>query len=83
MDAFYALAGCTSPLDGTERGCSASVTYVHVNVDAWRLGYEVEWQKVQARYPRLAPDNLGSMGHSTDNVETTQNACQFHSLDLC
>lgn len=71
-------------MDGIERGCSeTSVTYVHVNVDAWRLGYELEWQKVQARYPQLAPKNLGSMGYSADNVETTRNAYHFHSLDLC
>ena len=56
---------------------------MHVNVDAWRVWYESEWQKVQARYPRLAPKNLGPMGYSADNVETTWNAFHFHSLDFC
>lgn len=64
QDSFYALMGCRSPKDATNRGCNAvSSTHVHVNVEAWRLFYAEAWDLVQAQYPLMAPTNLGSMGY--------------------
>ena len=64
MDAFYALMGCTNPLGNADRGCGRSVTYVHINVEAWQEGYVDEWAQVQAQYPKVAPKNLGNGGYS-------------------
>eukprot|EP00435_Cladocopium_sp_Y103_P072834 s36_g41.t1 len=64
MDAFYALMGCTKPLDA-DRGCGlTSVTYVHINMEAWREFYADEWTQVQTLYPNVAPRNLGNGGYS-------------------
>ena len=62
MDGFYALAGCTTPLDGTSRGCGSSVTYVHINVEVWTSGYQNHWDQIQEDFPTMAPKNLGNMG---------------------
>jgi len=64
QDAFYALMGCRSPLDGVNRGCSGDATLVHINVEAWRMGYADEFEKIQAQYPEVAPKLVGSMGYS-------------------
>lgn len=62
QDAFYALMGCRSPLDGANRGCSGDTTLVHINLEAWRMGYAEEFDKIQAQYPEVAPKIAGSMG---------------------
>ena len=62
QDAFYALMGCRSPLDGANRGCSGDTTLVHINLEAWRMGYAEEFDKIQAQYPEVAPKLAGSMG---------------------
>ena len=61
QDAFYALMGCKTPLDGANRGCSGDATLVHINVEAWRLGYADTFDKIQAQYPE-APKVVGPMG---------------------
>ena len=62
-DAFYAVAGCTTPTDLTDRGCGADRSYVHVNVEAWEGGYADLLASMRATMP-TAPKTLGSMGYS-------------------
>ncbi|CAE7379167.1 No66 [Symbiodinium natans] len=63
LNAFYALLGCTSPLNLTDRGCGAPVTYSHINMETWAEGYANEWNEIQARFTSIAPINAGSMGY--------------------
>eukprot|EP00435_Cladocopium_sp_Y103_P034027 s2350_g8.t1 len=63
QDAFFALMGCTRPLNSADRGCGPSLTYVHINVEAWTDLYAETWAQVQAEFPNKAPKNLGNMGY--------------------
>lgn len=63
-DAFFALMGCTTPLDGASRGCGAKVTYVHISLEVWTTFYADTWNQVQTDFPEVAPLNLGSMGYN-------------------
>ena len=62
LDGFYALMGCTTPLDGASRGCGSSVTYVHINVEVWTSGYQTQWDQIQREFPDMAPRNIGNIG---------------------
>lgn len=65
VDGFYALTGCANPETIGDRGCDGvSVTYTHVNVEAWTGGYQPEWDALQIAYPDMAPINLGNMGYN-------------------
>jgi len=58
MDGFYALAGCTTPLDGNSRGCGSSVTYVHINVEVWTSAYQNHWDQIQEDFRTWRPKIL-------------------------
>ena len=63
LNAFYALMGCTTPNSLSDRGCGPSITYNHVNMEAWGETYTSEWSRIQAQFPSLAPVDVGSMGY--------------------
>ena len=63
LDGFYALTGCTSPTNSADRGCGASTTYVHINLEVWTTVYSGDWDQIQAKHPDMAPKNLGNMGY--------------------
>ena len=71
MDAFYALMGCTNPLGNADRGCGRSVTYVHINVEAWQEGYVDEWAQVQAPVSQGGAHKFGKW------------RLQWHKRDVC
>ena len=78
LDGFYALMGCTTPLDGASRGCGSSVTNVHINVEVWTSGYQNHWDQIQKDFPDMAPKNLGNMGP----VDLFQSVLFFNSKSL-
>lgn len=63
LDTFFAVMGCETPLDGTNRRCGDKTSYVHAAVEVWKGGHEVEWSNIQEESPRAAPKTLGSMGY--------------------
>ena len=63
LSCFYALLGCTSPSNSSDRGCGQPVTYNDVNLEAWSEGYQNEWKLIQSQYASMAPVDLGSMGY--------------------
>eukprot|EP00913_Durusdinium_trenchii_P025948 g24346.t1 len=65
VDAFYALAGCRTPTNVTDRGCGPDMTTrVHLSTEGWTGGYATVWDDVQTAYPATAPRNLGNMGYT-------------------
>eukprot|EP00435_Cladocopium_sp_Y103_P075429 s332_g57.t1 len=87
LDGFFALMGCSQPLNGTNRGCGPSVTYVHINVEVWTVGYAAEWTQIQAQYPNKAPKNLGNMGYKGVSsayvpLAVQQKAYEVESINL-
>eukprot|EP00435_Cladocopium_sp_Y103_P030818 s1196_g7.t1 len=64
VDGFFAIAGCESPTDMSDRGCGSKHTYYHVHLEGWTAGYTSIWNQIQQDYPDTAPQNLGSMGYS-------------------
>lgn len=65
VDAYYALTGCITPTTIGDRGCEGvSVTYSHINVEAWTDGYKPEWDALRTKYPDMAPVNVGNMGYN-------------------
>ena len=63
LDGFFALTGCTSPTDATDRGCGPTITYVHINLEVWTATYQSAWDDIQAKHPEMAPKSLGNMGY--------------------
>ena len=63
LSCFYALLGCKTPLNSSDRGCGQPVTYNHINLEAWSEGYQNEWKLIQSQYASMAPVDLGSMGY--------------------
>lgn len=66
LDGFFALTGCTSPTDKTDRGCGGDgdrLTDVHINVEVWTSTYQLAWEELKLKYPDKAPSNLGNMGY--------------------
>ena len=83
IDGFYALMGCTTPLDGTNRGCSeSSVTKVHISVEVWTEGYADAWSQIQEEYPKKAPKNIGNMGYSGTTSMYIPSAVQERAYDV-
>jgi hypothetical protein len=87
LDGFFALMGCSQPLNGTNRGCGPSVTYVHINVEVWTMGYAAEFAQIQAQYPQTAPKNLGNMGYNGVSamfvpLAVQQNAYEVEGINL-
>eukprot|EP00913_Durusdinium_trenchii_P030009 g28121.t1 len=64
---LWALAGCTDFNDGASRTCGTQETTIHVSVDSWLGGYTLTQNELAAKYPQLAPEDLGSMGYSGQN----------------
>jgi len=63
VDGFFALTGCVFPTNSADRGCNASITYVHINVEVWTSTYSGDWDQIQAQFPKMAPKTLGNMGY--------------------
>ncbi|CAL1162950.1 unnamed protein product [Cladocopium goreaui] len=64
VDGFFAIAGCESPTDLSDRGCNGKHSYYHVHLEGWTAGYPHIWNQIQQEYPDTAPQNLGGMGYS-------------------
>lgn len=64
VDGFFAIAGCESPTDLSDRGCNGKHSYYHVHLEGWTAGYSHIWNQIQQEYPDTAPQNLGGMGYS-------------------
>ncbi|CAE7457406.1 unnamed protein product [Symbiodinium natans] len=64
VDGFYAMAGCTTPSQVTDRGCGATTTRMHLHLEAWVSLYQVEYDQIQKDYPTTAPTSLGSIGYT-------------------
>ncbi|CAK9000598.1 Uncharacterized protein SCF082_LOCUS6566, partial [Durusdinium trenchii] len=60
---IYALAGCVDFDNAKEKNCG-SETKIHVSVDSWSGTHAAAQQKFAKEYPRLAAEDLGSMGYS-------------------
>lgn len=63
---FFALTGCTSPTNSSDPGCGPngpSITYTHINIEVWTDTYRSSWDAIQAKYPDMAPKNLGNSGY--------------------
>ena len=60
---FFALTGCTSPTNSSDHGCGPSITYTHINLEVWTDTYREIWDEIQAKYPNMAPKNLGNSGY--------------------
>ena len=63
LNAFYALMGCSNPMDLDDRGCGPTTTYNHINMETWAEAYAAEWAEIQSQFPAMAPINAGSMGY--------------------
>ena len=63
VDGFFALTGCVFPTNSVDRGCNASTTYVHINVEVWTATYSGDWDQIQERFAEMAPRQLGNMGY--------------------
>ncbi|CAK9078696.1 unnamed protein product [Durusdinium trenchii] len=65
VDSFYAMAGCRTPTQVQDRGCTPapSSTRSHISVEGWTESYVAEWAEVQRDLPHTAPRNLGKMGY--------------------
>ena len=59
----FALAGCTDFNDKVNRRCGAQETTIHVSVDSWIGSYASTESQFAKEYPRLAAEDLGSMGY--------------------
>ena len=65
VEGYYAITGCTTPLNTTDRGCGPNgpnVSYQHIQSEAWMGGYEDIWRLVtmMENHPRVA----ASMGYA-------------------
>ena len=63
VDGFFALTGCVFPTNSVDRGCNASTTYIHINVEVWTSTYSGDWDQIQERFAEMAPRQLGNMGY--------------------
>ena len=63
LSMFYALLGCKTPGNNSDRGCGQPVTYNHISLEAWSETYQNEWKLIQSRYVSMAPVDVGSMGY--------------------
>ena len=57
---------CTSPTNSSDPGCGPngpSITYTHINIEVWTDTYRSSWDAIQAKYPDMAPKNLGNSGY--------------------
>ncbi|CAK9093024.1 unnamed protein product [Durusdinium trenchii] len=59
----FALAGCTDFNDKVNRKCGTQETTIHVSVDSWIGSYASTQNQFAKEYPRLAAEDLGSMGY--------------------
>ena len=60
----FALAGCTDFNDKDNRVCGVQETTIHVSVDSWIGSYASTQNQFAKEYPRLAAEDLGSMGYA-------------------
>eukprot|EP00435_Cladocopium_sp_Y103_P010800 s2959_g2.t2 len=62
---LFAMAGCKTPKDGQDRGCSPAPTqtYFHVGMEGWTPSNQVAWDKIHRDLPATAPVNLGYIGY--------------------
>lgn len=61
---IYALAGCVDFDHATEKNCGSQETQIHVSVDSWVGSYASAQNNFAKEYPRIAAEDLGSMGYS-------------------
>ena len=59
----FALAGCTDFNDKVNRKCGTQETTIHVSVDSWIGSYASTQNQFAKEYPRIAAEDLGSMGY--------------------
>ncbi|CAK9062498.1 unnamed protein product [Durusdinium trenchii] len=60
----FALAGCTDFNDKANMECGTQETTIHVSVDSWIGSYASTQNQFAKEYPRLAAEDLGSMGYA-------------------
>eukprot|EP00439_Symbiodinium_sp_Y106_P077905 s1009_g16.t2 len=64
VDGFYAMAGCATPSQVTDRGCGSKTTRMHLYLEAWINLYRGEYDQIQRDFPETAPKSLGSSGYT-------------------
>ena len=60
---MYALGGCENFDHPTDKKCGINETRVHVSVDSWIGSYASAQKAFATDYPRLAGEDLGTMGY--------------------
>ncbi|CAK9007210.1 unnamed protein product [Durusdinium trenchii] len=83
-DTFFALAGCRSPTNLSDRGCGVDgemTTRAHVAVEGWTEGYLPVWEQLQQDYPSSAPRNLGNMGYQGESSSFVARSVQERAFN--